>query len=127
VRHLSWEDYERAKRAARDSPEYRRNRKRLLARVPLYCAWRECGQAIDTRLPRLHPRSATADHIVEVSEGGHPTALSNLQPMHLACNQEKERRRRARLEGRTARPLGARLPPRVGVADVDRWVVEEEP
>lgn len=125
MRHYTWEDYERARRAARDSPEYKRNRRRVLARVPLFCD--ECGRGIDTRLHYLDPMAATTDHRVPVTEGGHPTAISNLVPCHRTCNEDRERQRRARLEGRTAKPLGARLPPRVTVADVAGWVIEEEP
>lgn len=125
--HDTWEDYARARRAGHHSAEYQRNRRRVLSRRPLYCAL--CDRPLDPgRYRHPHDLSATVDHIVEISEGGDPTAESNMQPSHRVCNLEKERRRRARLEGRTVRPRGAVLPGRaVSVVDVDAWVIEEDP
>lgn len=124
--HETWQDYARARRAGHHSAEYQRNRRRVLARRPLHCAL--CGRRIEPdRYRHPHDLSATIDHIREISEGGDPTAESNMQPAHRICNLEKERARRARLEGRTLRPRGARLPPPVSVVDVDAWVIEEEP
>lgn len=33
--------------------------------------------------------SATVDHIIPVSKGGHPTDLDNLQLAHRCCNRQK--------------------------------------
>lgn len=38
---------------------------------------------------RNHPRSRSLDHIVPLSEGGHPTARWNLRPAHFGCNSAK--------------------------------------
>lgn len=122
--HLTWEDYEAALRLARNSRAYRRNRALILQPEPLWCAL--CGRRIDKHLRSPHPMSKTADHRIPITDGGDPVALSNLQPAHKTCNEDRERRRRAALDGRTARPLGAAAH-RVSVVDVDRWVVGEEP
>lgn len=36
-----------------------------------------------------HPLSATVDHIIPVSKGGHPSDLQNLQLAHFSCNRQK--------------------------------------
>lgn len=66
--------------------EYRKNRKIIIAREEV-CAL--CGLPVDKHLKFPHPRSATADHIIPVAKGGHPSALANLQLAHLNCNQLK--------------------------------------
>lgn len=102
---LNWAEYDRARRRAKDSAEYRRNRRIVLSRPGLTCT--RCGRRIDLRRRSPDPWSPVVDHITEVTAGGHPTALTNLQAMHRWCNEEKERARRAALEGRTPRPLRA--------------------
>lgn len=122
--HSTWEDYDRA-RAQLNTAEYKRNRATVLSPARLVCAL--CGRAIDKRLRAPHPWSAVADHIIEISDGGNPTALANLQAAHRRCNERKELERRARLDGRTARPDDAVLPLRVVPTDVDTWIMDEEP
>lgn len=57
-----------------------------------------CGREIVFGLRPRHPKGPSLDHIVELWQGGHPTAVWNLQPAHLGCNVRKSnalRRRRA--------------------------------
>lgn len=65
---------------------YRRNRKRILATQSV-CAI--CGKPVDMTLKSPHPMSATVDHIIPVSKGGHPSAMDNLQLAHWICNRLK--------------------------------------
>lgn len=48
-----------------------------------------CGKPVDFSLKYPHPLSATVDHIVPVSKGGHPSDISNLQLAHRCCNRAK--------------------------------------
>ena len=48
-----------------------------------------CGKPVDFSLKYPHPLSATVDHIIPVSKGGHPSDISNLQLAHRCCNREK--------------------------------------
>lgn len=55
-----------------------------------------------------HPLGPSLDHIIALTDGGHPTASWNLQPMHLGCNVKKENHRRRRIKAgaqRGERPL----------------------
>ena len=65
---------------------YERNRQRIIMTQDV-CAI--CGQPVDKRLKAPHPLSATVDHIIPVSLGGHPFDLDNLQLAHLVCNMKK--------------------------------------
>ena len=49
-----------------------------------------CGLPIDYSLQFPDPWSFTADHIIPIAKGGHPSALDNLQPAHLRCNTVKK-------------------------------------
>ena len=44
---------------------------------------------MDKSLKFPHPLAPTVDHIIPVSLGGHPSALSNLQLAHWYCNRQK--------------------------------------
>ena len=66
--------------------QYDRNRKILFA-TQTYCAI--CGRPVDFSLKPPDPGAPSADHIIPVSKGGHPSDLSNLQLAHLGCNQKK--------------------------------------
>lgn len=66
--------------------EFERNRKRILAAGEI-CAI--CGQRVDKELKCPHPMSATVDHIIPVSKGGHPSDMENLQLAHFCCNRQK--------------------------------------
>ena len=48
-----------------------------------------CGKPVDKTLKYPHPLSATVDHIIPVSKGGHPSDLANLQLAHRCCNRAK--------------------------------------
>ena len=56
--------------------EFERNRKIILETQDV-CGI--CGRPVDKSLRYPHPMSATVDHIIPVSHGGHPSAISNLQ------------------------------------------------
>jgi 5-methylcytosine-specific restriction endonuclease McrA len=47
-----------------------------------------CFKPIDPSLTKRHPKMASLDHIVAVSNGGHHTR-DNVQATHLVCNQRK--------------------------------------
>lgn len=66
--------------------EFERNRKKVLASEDI-CAI--CGQRVDKKLKYPHPMSATVDHVIPVSKGGHPSDISNLQLAHFYCNRQK--------------------------------------
>lgn len=66
--------------------EYEHNRKKILASREI-CAI--CGQTVDKNLKFPHPMSATVDHIIPVSKGGHPSDIENLQLAHFFCNRQK--------------------------------------
>jgi hypothetical protein len=55
--------------------------------------WPACGQVIDLDLKWPHPMSPTVDHTITVAslDWNDPLCwdVSNLQPMHLVCNQRK--------------------------------------
>lgn len=63
-----------------------KNKKRIYA-TQTVCAL--CGRPVDFSLKFPHPMSATIDHIVPVSKGGHPSDIDNLQLAHLSCNRAK--------------------------------------
>lgn len=63
-----------------------KNKKKIYATQTI-CAI--CGKPVDFSLKFPHPMSATVDHIIPVSKGGHPSALDNLQLAHLKCNRAK--------------------------------------
>ena len=65
---------------------YDKNKKRILANHPP-CAI--CGKPIAYEEKFPHPLSATVDHIIPISLGGHPSDISNLQPAHFCCNRAK--------------------------------------
>lgn len=51
-----------------------------------------CGRPVDMSLKFPDPMSRCIDHIVPISRGGHPSAMSNLQLAHLVCNRAKSDR-----------------------------------
>lgn len=65
---------------------FNKNKKRIYA-TQTVCAL--CGRPVDFSLKFPHPMSATIDHIVPVSKGGHPSDIYNLQLAHLSCNRAK--------------------------------------
>ncbi len=65
---------------------YEKNRKIILSRDEV-CAL--CGMPVDKSRKFPDPLSASVDHIIPVSKGGHPSALDNLQLTHLICNEVK--------------------------------------
>lgn len=48
-----------------------------------------CGKPVDFSYKYPHPLSATIDHIIPVSKGGHPSDINNLQLSHRTCNRQK--------------------------------------
>ena len=69
--------------------EYERNKKRILATQEI-CAL--CGKPVDKTIKYPDPMSATIDHIIPVSKGGHPSDIENLQLAHFKCNRAKSDR-----------------------------------
>lgn len=65
---------------------YDKNKRLVIARDDV-CAI--CGMPVDKRLKFPHPLSASVDHIIPISKGGHPSNIDNLQLTHLICNQVK--------------------------------------
>ena len=76
----------RIDRAPGHRPAFEAARKKILATQDI-CGI--CGKPVDKTLRSPHPMSATVDHIIPVSKGGHPSDLSNLQLAHRCCNREK--------------------------------------
>ena len=68
---------------------WEKNRRRILQTQEV-CGI--CGKPVDKSLRSPHPMSATVDHIIPVSKGGHPTDLDNLQLAHRCCNRQKSDR-----------------------------------
>lgn len=65
---------------------YEKNKKKILA-TQTVCAL--CGQPVDKNLKYPHPLSATVDHIIPLTKGGHPSDIENLQLAHFVCNRQK--------------------------------------
>ena len=78
--------------------EYERNRKRILVTASV-CAI--CGKLLFPELKYPDPMATVIDHIIPVSKGGHPSALSNLQAAHAACNRLKSDRLFPKLDDET--------------------------
>ncbi len=76
----------RIDRAPGHRPAFEAARRKVLATQDI-CGI--CGKPVDKTLRSPHPMSATVDHIIPVSKGGHPSDLSNLQLAHRSCNREK--------------------------------------
>ena len=66
--------------------QYEKNRQKIIMSQDI-CGI--CGQPVDKSLKAPHPLSPSVDHIIPVSQGGHPFDLDNLQLAHLVCNQKK--------------------------------------
>lgn len=77
---------ERADRQSNHRGEYERNRRKLFATEDT-CAI--CGKRVDMTIKYPHPLSATADHIIPLNKGGHPSDMANLQLAHFQCNRLK--------------------------------------
>ncbi len=48
-----------------------------------------CGRPVDKTLKYPDPYAATVDHIIPISQGGHPSDLDNMQLAHAICNRQK--------------------------------------
>ena len=78
-----------SRRPDREGPhrvQFEKNRKKIYATQSV-CAI--CGKPVDFSLRPPHPLSATVDHIIPISKGGHPSDLANLQLAHRCCNRAK--------------------------------------
>lgn len=53
-----------------------------------------CDEYVDQALHSKHPRSRSADHLVQLQHGGHPTRRGNLRLAHLNCNSARSNRLR---------------------------------
>lgn len=82
---------------------YRRNRKKILATQSV-CAI--CGRPVDMSLKSPDPMSATVDHIIPVSKGGHPSDIGNLQLAHWICNRMKSDKL---INYQDRQPVGSRI------------------
>ncbi len=81
----------------RDTPEWRRARQWVYDTYT-HCAW--CARYIEHPLPRWHPHGRTADHIIELADGGDLTDPRNLQLLCRSCNARKSNySRQARKRG----------------------------
>ena len=78
----------RADRKAGARVEYERARQ-IIFKTQTICGI--CGKPVEKdKYKPPHPLSATCDHIIPVSRGGHPFSLDNLQLAHRICNLEKK-------------------------------------
>ena len=76
----------RADRSGEHRTAFEKNRQ-LVLKTQDICGI--CGMPVDFSYKAPHPLSATVDHIIPVSKGGHPSDLSNLQLAHRWCNRWK--------------------------------------
>lgn len=76
----------RTDRVAGQRAAFEKNRKYIL-KTQTVCGI--CGAPVDPTYQAPHPLSATVDHIIPVSKGGHPSSLDNLQLAHRWCNRWK--------------------------------------
>ncbi len=76
----------RADRQGEHRTAFEKNRKIIFATQQV-CAI--CGRPVDFKLKPPAPLSATVDHIIPISRGGHPSDISNLQLAHWICNRMK--------------------------------------
>ena len=76
----------RPDRQGKHRTQFDRNKKKILASQNT-CG--VCGKPVDKTLRWPHPMSATVDHIISVSKGGHPSDIDNLQLAHWCCNRAK--------------------------------------
>lgn len=53
-----------------------------------------CGRVVDQGLSARHREARTADHLVQLCHGGHPTDRANLRLAHNACNAGRSNRLR---------------------------------
>lgn len=77
---------QRADRIGEHNTAYLKNRKRVLMAQSV-CGI--CGKPVDKTIKYPDPLSATIDHIIPISKGGHPSDISNLQLAHRWCNRQK--------------------------------------
>lgn len=90
----NWNTYNKPKKKANTRADhkaghrqaYERNRKRIL-QAQTVCGI--CGKPVDKSIKYPHKLSATIDHIIPLSKGGHPTDINNLQLAHFICNRLK--------------------------------------
>ena len=73
--------------AMRGRPTETINLKRVYERDGWRCGI--CGKKVNRRLKYPHPRSASLDHIVPISQGG-GHVYTNVQCSHLGCNLKKK-------------------------------------
>lgn len=65
---------------------FEKNKKRIL-KTQSICGI--CGKPVDKSIAWPNPMSATVDHIIPISRGGHPFDMDNLQLAHFCCNRAK--------------------------------------
>lgn len=76
----------RADRRGTHETQFRKNQQ-IIYKTQEICGI--CGRPVDMSLKFPDPMSRCIDHIVPISRGGHPSAMSNLQLAHLVCNRAK--------------------------------------
>lgn len=79
----------RADRRGTHETQFRKNQQ-IIYKTQEICGI--CGRPVDQSLKFPDPMSRCIDHIVPISRGGHPSAMSNLQLAHLVCNRAKSDR-----------------------------------
>ena len=90
----------------RTGGKFYRAKARVLAANQI-CAHPDCRKFIDVTLPWPDPMSATVNHIIPVKDLAWDDPLtydvSNLEPMHLVCNQKLGAGPRKKQKHRTSR------------------------
>jgi len=76
----------RADRVGEHRTAFEKN-KQIILKTKTVCGI--CGQPVDMSYKYPHPLSATIDHIIPITKGGHPSAMENLQLAHRWCNRQK--------------------------------------
>ncbi|MCC6434419.1 MAG: HNH endonuclease [Acidimicrobiales bacterium] len=69
---------------------YRKRRALAIANSGGICCL--CGEPMRLDLPGTHPLGPTAEHLIPVARGGHPTDPRNLSASHQRCNSARQDR-----------------------------------
>ena len=77
----------RGRRMSREQRYMYERNSEVVKRRDSQCAL--CGGFVESNIKFPDPMSASIDHILPVSKGGHPCDIDNLQLAHLGCNMNK--------------------------------------
>lgn len=73
-----------------------------------------CGRFVNQELPRTHPLSRSADHLIQLQHGGNEHDRANVRLAHYGCNSTRSNRLRSIARGDCACRYGRPCGPIVG-------------